>query len=74
MLNDAPCPPHGNGTQAALAEIEAQWAQTGGAAETKSHGDQWFFTQKEPELNQPSGQELPVFWMASRSLLGLLRQ
>jgi hypothetical protein len=31
-------------------------------------------TQVLPELNQPNGQELPVFWIASRSLLGLLTQ
>jgi hypothetical protein len=31
-------------------------------------------TQVLPELNQPRGQELPVFWIASRSLLGLLTQ
>jgi hypothetical protein len=44
------------------------------AAEAKAHGDQRLLTQVLPELNQPNGQELPVFWIASRSLLGLLTQ
>jgi hypothetical protein len=31
-------------------------------------------TQSLPELNQPSGQDRPDFWMASRLLLGLFTQ
>jgi hypothetical protein len=54
----------------------SSWAlcQAGGAAKAEAHRNQRLLTQVLPELNQPRGQELPVFWIASRSLLGLLTQ
>jgi hypothetical protein len=36
---------NGDRTQPSLAEVEAQWAQARGAAETKAHGDQRLLTQ-----------------------------
>ena len=36
---------NGDRTQSCLAELEAQWAQAGGAAETKTLGDQRLLTQ-----------------------------
>lgn len=46
--------------------------QAGGAVEAEALGNQGLWRQSFPDLNQPKGQVLPVFILASRSLSGLL--